>query len=310
LPPDLAVGDALGLSAFVSRDPMAWDATLRQFGVSETLATELGVAGGVEGLCGGGVALSALLPAGGLGALTHSGDLRWIGMASIGDAARVKAILKRLSERSDGDRLLRAAGDRWRIESSGATFWLVVAKDRIIFASAEADVARAQAASLAPAAGADAVAADLQLSLGLPFVARSLPTNAAPPTALVAPPWHDPSVEKTAAYQAKLDELRAVDAALSELLAHSAQRAARQRAALLEPLGTVHARLQRRDHGATIRLRYRSDAEHALRAIGAAIEGLDGATFEPDARELGALSERRATLEAELEAIYQTLTSR
>jgi hypothetical protein len=307
VPPDLAAGEALGLSAFVSLDPKEWDATLRHFGVAEELAAELGLDGGSEGLFGGVVAVAALLPPGGLAALTRAGDLRWIAVASIGDAARVASILKRLSERSHGE--LRADGDRWRIESNGAGLSLFVAKDRIVLASDDADRARAMAAPLAPASGADAASADFRLALGLPLMARSLRTGAAPPPALVAPPWHDPQLQKSAAYEAKLDELRAVDRALAELLDSGALRAARQRAALLEPLGTLHARVTESEHGAAVRLRYRSEAPYAIAAIGDAIDQLDELTAEPDARELSALSERRASLEAELETIYETLTS-
>jgi hypothetical protein len=306
VPPDLAAGEALGLSAFVSLDPKEWDATLRHFGVAEELAAELGLDGGSEGLFGGVVAVAALLPRGGLAALTRASDLRWIAVASIGDAARVESILKRLAERSHGE--LRVEGDHWRIESDGAALSLFVAKDRIVLASDEADRARTMAAPLAPAAGADA-AADFRLTLGLPLMARSLRTSAAPPPALVAPPWHDPELQKSAAYEAKLDELRAVDRALAELLDSGALRAARQRAALLEPLGTLHARVTESEHGAAVRLRYRSEAPNAIAAIGDAIEQLDALTAEPDARELSALSERRASLEAELEAIYETLAS-
>ena len=147
-------------------------------------------------------------------------------------------------------------------------------------------------------------AADGFMQLALPMsMLVAMPSKY--PMVSAVHPWHDPALPKSAAYEAKLAELQAVDRQIEEQYEAASDAAMRRLVGLLEPLGAVAMRVHETDAGLELEAMVRTGGEGMVSVVADALLGLR--QQEMDAAhevELAALYVKRNELDQQLEEIY------
>lgn len=254
-------------------------------------------------------------PPGGLTAVRDAKTVTFGVRIGVQNAKKVDEILTSFTDRGEGSSVLKRAGARrWSLTIASVAPLHVELSDTFLVVTTDAGFAKRLAhPSKGPTRGVKAWqlaagkggGAELYLQLAALFAADYVGASIKPQE-VKRPPWHDPRWTPSAAYQAKLDELNALEAAIAKL---DDARRVRRRAAEVEgatSLGAVGLSVRTTAHGISLLGSYRTTGRSVASVVASLVNSQRraNAPHEDDARRVE-LGETKKRLQAELDAIYE-----
>lgn len=270
-------------------------------------------------LLSGEIAVYASAPEGGLAAVKGIGDMELGLLLGVADAKKIDDVLTKFVGRGDGASSLSADGPRrWKMQVEGyPQLTLTLSEAHLVLATDPELAARVADGGKAPSgarawqlATAEGNAAELFAQaaalLGSWLMFDEAGVDAEPPP-LERLPWHDPRVQFSEAYAAKMKELHALDVEATKLIS---RRNLRERGAMVraaDPLGAIGIRLIPTEHGLSAVGSYRTKGRSVASIVAAMQREKEGKTPHEDDTKLSELETQRRKLHKELEAIYKQL---